>query len=212
MSEQTTIGTTRLEAFSDGVIAIIITIMVLELKVPHGDDPMLLLDALPTFVAYAISFLTIAVFWVNHHDMLHRARHATTVVLWTNMLWLFFLSLVPFFTAYLTEDHITAFSASLYAGSMMVVAIAFLGLRVALAQEHRGDPVYYAAYCAASLKHYAAIAGYPVGIALSPVSPYITVAVVFLISAAYFIPDAWLKQFQPLVGGGSGGGRPDAAG
>src|SRR5207244_2200624 len=81
-----TMGTVRLEAFSDGVIAIIITIMVLELKVPHGDDPMLLLTVWPTFASYMISFLTIAIYWVNHHALLHQAKRCTAAVLWANIL------------------------------------------------------------------------------------------------------------------------------
>jgi uncharacterized membrane protein len=187
-------GKTRVEAFTDGVIAIIVTIMVLELKVPHGGDPSAFFALWPTFVAYAISFVTVAIYWVNHHQLFHEARQIDHVVLWANIFWLFFLSLIPFFTAYLGESHLTPFAAMLYGGIMMVVAIAYLGLRAALSREFAGDPVYHAAYCAASKKHYVSISAYAVTIPLALVHPYIPVAAVLLIAAAYFLPDAWVGE------------------
>lgn len=190
-------GKTRIEAFTDGVIAIIVTIMVLELKVPHGTDAAGLLALWPTFVAYAISFITVAIFWVNHHQMFHEAKYIDHVVLWANLVWLFFLSLVPFFTAYLGENHVTPFAAMLYSGSMMVVAIAYLGLRIALARQFKGDVVYHAAYCAASRKHYAVILVYLVTMPLALVHPYIPVAAVLLVAASYFLPDAWVGEDKP---------------
>jgi uncharacterized membrane protein len=191
---QHVMGKSRVEAFTDGVVAIIVTIMVLELKVPHGTGAAALLALWPTFVAYAISFITVAIFWVNHHQMFHAARQIDHVVLWANLVWLFFLSLVPFFTAYLGESHVTPFAAMLYSGSMMVVAIAYLGLRIAMAREFKGDPVYHAAYCAASRKHYVSILVYAVTIPLAYVHPYIPVAAVLLVAASYFLPDAWAGE------------------
>ena len=182
----------RVEAFTDGVIAIIVTIMVLELKVPHGTDAAALLTLWPTFVAYAISFITVAIFWVNHHQMFHQAKQIDHVVIWANLVWLFFLSLVPFFTAYLGESHVTPLAAMLYSGSMMVVAIAYLGVRITLAREFRNDPAYRAAHRVALCKHFISIAAYAVTLPLALVHPYIPVAAVLLVSAAYFLPDAWV--------------------
>ena len=110
MSESMGIG--RVEAFSDGVIAIIITIMVLELKVPHGVDPALLIGLWPTLLSYGLSFLVIAIYWVNHHSLLHEAKRATARLLWCNVLWLFCLSLIPFATAYMGENRFTPFSTA----------------------------------------------------------------------------------------------------
>jgi uncharacterized membrane protein len=190
-------GKARVEAFTDGVIAIIVTIMVLELKVPHGTDAAALLALWPTFVAYAISFITVAIFWVNHHQMFHQARNIDHLVLWANLVWLFFLSLVPFFTAYLGESHVTPFAAVLYDGGMMVVAIAYLGVRVALAREFKSDPVYLAAHRVAMRKHWISILAYAVTLPLAVVHPYIPVAAVLLVSAAYFLPDAWAGEGKP---------------
>ena len=162
-------GKGRIEAFTDGVIAIIVTIMVLELKVPHGTDAAAVLALWPTFVAYAISFVTIAIFWVNHHQMFHQARHIDHNVLWANLVWLFFLSLAPFFTAYLGESHLTPFASMLYSGSWAAVATAYLWLRYAVACEYKDDPVYQAAYRKASLKHRIAILAYVVTLPLAVV-------------------------------------------
>ena len=189
-------GKSRVEAFTDGVIAIIVTIMVLELKVPHGGDPSAFLALWPTFVAYAISFITVAIYWVNHHQLFHQAREIDHAVLWANIFWLFFLSLIPFFTAYLGESHLTPFAAMLYGGIMTAVALAYLGLRFALAREFAGDSVYHAAYCAASKKHYVSIAAYVVTIPLALMHPYIPVAAVLLVAAAYFLPDAWVGETE----------------
>jgi uncharacterized membrane protein len=192
-------GKSRVEAFTDGVIAIIVTIMVLELKVPHGTDAAALLALWPIFVAYAISFITVVIFWVNHHQMFHQAKQIDHVVIWANLVWLFFLSLVPFFTAYLGESHVTPFAAMLYSGSMMVVAIAYLGVRIALAREFRNDPLYRAAYRVALCKHFISIAAYAVTLPLALVHPYIPVAAVLLVSAAYFLPDVWVGEKEQTV-------------
>ena len=189
-------GKGRLEAFTDGVIAIIVTIMVLELKVPHGTDGAALLALWPTFVAYAISFLTIAIFWVNHHQMFHQAKHIDHWVLWGNLVWLFFASLVPFTTAYLGESHLTPLAAMLYAGNMCLVALGYLWLRIALACEQKDDPVYQAAHRVAVKKHYVGIAAYLIALPFAFVSPYIPVAVVLAVAAAYFLPDAWVGEAE----------------
>ena len=98
-------GKNRLEAFSDGVIAIIITIMVLEMKVPHGDNLASLAPLIPVFISYVLSFTYVAIYWNNHHHLLHAVRHVTGATLWANMHLLFWLSVVPFVTGWMGENH-----------------------------------------------------------------------------------------------------------
>jgi TMEM175 potassium channel family protein len=117
--------TGRLEAFSDGVIAIIITIMVLELKVPHGDDLMALRPLLPVFLSYVLSFLYVGIYWNNHHHLLHACGTVTGSVLWANLHLLFWLSLFPFTAGWMGENHFTAVPTALYALVLLMAAIAY---------------------------------------------------------------------------------------
>jgi len=115
----------RLEAFSDGVLAIIITIMVLELKVPHGTQAAQLLALLPVFLSYVLSFVYVGIYWNNHHHMLHAAGRVTGGVLWANLHLLFWLSLFPFATGWLGENHFAALPAALYGVVLLMAAIAY---------------------------------------------------------------------------------------
>ncbi|MBA2250028.1 MAG: DUF1211 domain-containing protein, partial [Chitinophagaceae bacterium] len=107
-------GKGRMEAFSDGVIAIIITIMVLEMKVPHGDTPESLQPLIPIFISYVLSFLNIGIYWNNHHHLMHAATKVNGVVLWANIYLLFWLSLIPFVTGWMGENHFTTWPVALY--------------------------------------------------------------------------------------------------
>jgi uncharacterized membrane protein len=118
-------GKTRLEAFSDGVIAILITIMVLELKVPHGEDFEALRPLLPVFLSYVLSFVYLGIYWNNHHHMLHTCRHVTGPILWANLHLLFWLSLIPVSTGWLGENHFAAAPAALYGGVLLMASIAY---------------------------------------------------------------------------------------
>ena len=122
----------RLEAFSDGVIAIIITIMVLEMKVPHGADFAALQSSLPVFLAYVLSYTNVGIFWNNHHHMLHAASRVTGRVLWSNLHLLFWLSLFPFATGWLGENHFAALPAALYGVVLLMAAIAYWLLQQAI--------------------------------------------------------------------------------
>jgi uncharacterized membrane protein len=115
----------RMEAFSDGVIAILITIMVLELKVPHATDWTALAPLAPVFVAYVLSFVYLGIYWNNHHHMLHAARKVTGRVLWANLHLLFWLSLLPFATAWMGENHFAALPTALYGAVLLGAAIAY---------------------------------------------------------------------------------------
>ena len=118
-------GKTRLEAFSDGVIAIIITIMVLEMKVPHGEDLQTLAPLLPVFLSYVLSFVYIGIYWNNHHHMLHASTRVTGGVLWANLHLLFWLSLFPFASGWMGENHFAPMPSALYGGVLLAAAIAY---------------------------------------------------------------------------------------
>jgi uncharacterized membrane protein len=119
------IGKNRLEAFSDGVIAILITIMVLELKVPHGENLNTLMPLVPVFLSYVLSFIYVGIYWNNHHHMFHACKVVTGGIMWANLHLLFWLSLIPFSTGWLGENHFAAAPAAVYGGVLFMAAIAY---------------------------------------------------------------------------------------
>jgi uncharacterized membrane protein len=125
-------GKSRLEAFSDGVIAIIITIMVLEMKVPHGDTLESLRPLIPVFLSYVLSFVYVGIYWNNHHHMLHACAKVTGAVLWANLFLLFWLSLFPFATGWMGENHFAPVPSALYGGVLLMAAIAYWILEQAI--------------------------------------------------------------------------------
>ena len=125
-------GTERMEAFSDGVIAIIITIMVLELKVPHGASPEALAPLLPVLSSYVLSFVYVGIYWNNHHHMLHASRKVSGRVLWANLHLLFWLSLLPFATGWMGENHFASLPSALYGVILLCAAIAYWLLQQAI--------------------------------------------------------------------------------
>lgn len=129
----------RIEAFSDGVIAIIITIMVLELKVPHGDDFSALWPLLPIFLCYVLSFANVGIYWNNHHHLFHAVKHVGGWVLWANLHLLFWLSLMPFATSFMGENDFTSATVALYAFDLSMCAISYTLLVIALLKEHGRD-------------------------------------------------------------------------
>ncbi len=122
----------RLEAFSDGVIAIIITIMVLEMKVPHGDSVTDLLPILPVFLSYVLSFVYVGIYWNNHHHMMHATTTVTGAILWANLHLLFWLSLFPFATGWMGENHFSRLPTALYGVVLLMAAIAYYALQQAI--------------------------------------------------------------------------------
>jgi uncharacterized membrane protein len=122
-------GKNRLEAFSDGVLAIIITIMVLEMKVPHGYDFSALRPLIPVFFSYVLSFVYLGIYWNNHHHMLHATQHVTGTILWANLHLLFWLSLFPFVTGWMGENHFAPAPTALYGVVLLIAAIAYLILQ-----------------------------------------------------------------------------------
>lgn len=131
--------TGRLEAFSDGVIAIIITIMVLEMKVPHGGNLKDLAPLLPVFLSYVLSFLYVGIYWNNHHHMLHTCTAVTGAILWSNLTLLFWLSLFPFTTGWMGENHFTAVPTALYATVLLLAAISYFVLQQAIIRAQGRD-------------------------------------------------------------------------
>jgi uncharacterized membrane protein len=184
----------RLAAFSDGVIAIIITIMVLELKVPHEASLQALSPLWPVFLSYALSYLFVGVFWVNHHHLLHLAKTADHMVVWANLLVLFFVSLIPFFTEYMAETHLHPFATALYAGIFLLVTVAFILLQKVIARQFGSDPELQAMDRAANKRNWIALVAYGAAIPAAWLHPAVTLLIILLIAAAYFIPDAFSRK------------------
>jgi uncharacterized membrane protein len=125
----------RLEAFSDGVIAIIITIMVLDLKIPHGSGISELAELVPVFICYVMSFVFVGIYWGNHHHLLHTAHHVNSKIIWANMGLLFFLSLIPFSTGWMGENHFDELPVAVYAINLLLCAIAFYILQLVISSD-----------------------------------------------------------------------------
>lgn len=178
----------RLEAFSDGVIAIIITIMVLELKVPHATGLEALAPLWPVFLSYVLSFIYIGIYWNNHHHMLHAVKHVTGGVLWCNLHLLFWLSLTPFTTAWMGENHFAQVPVAVYGIGLLMNAIAYTVLVRALIASHGRDSE-FAARIGSDRKGYASLVMYILAVALSFVSPTISLVLFFAVAAMWFIPD-----------------------
>jgi uncharacterized membrane protein len=134
-------GKNRLEAFSDGVIAIIITIMVLELKVPHGESLQSLRPLVPVFLSYVLSFVYVGIYWNNHHHMLHASTKVSGAVLWANLHLLFWLSLFPFTTGWMGENHFAAWPSALYGGVLLMASCAYWVLQQAIIAAEGPDSV-----------------------------------------------------------------------
>lgn len=134
-------GKTRLEAFSDGVLAIIITIMVLELKVPHDASVNALLGLWPVFLSYVLSFVYVGIYWNNHHHMLHTVHHVSGPMLWANLHLLFWLSLIPFVTGWMGENHFAPLPTALYGVVLLMAAIAYFLLQKTIIRSHGSESV-----------------------------------------------------------------------
>jgi len=178
----------RLEAFSDGVIAIIITIMVLELKVPHGDQLETIAPLWPVFLSYILSFVIVGIYWNNHHHMLHSVKHVTGAVLWCNLHLLFWLSLMPFTTGWMGENHFAPWPVAVYGLDLLMAAIAYFILVRALIASHGSDSE-FAARIGSDWKGKIPLIAYSSGIVLAFVSPWISMAIYVAIAAMWFIPD-----------------------
>ena len=186
-------GKGRLEAFSDGVIAIIITIMVLELKVPHGADPDALGPLLPVLLGYVLSFVFVGIYWNNHHHMLHAARTVNGPILWANLHLLFWLSLIPFVTGWMGENHFAATPVAAYGFVILMAGVAYYILARALIAHHPKDSA-LAIAIGRDVKGIASLVLYLVAIALSFASPWISLAIYVLVAIMWLIPDRRIER------------------
>jgi uncharacterized membrane protein len=184
---------TRLEAFSDGVIAIIITIMVLEMKVPHGIEPKDLLPLVPVFLSYVLSFANVGIYWNNHHHMLHAAKHVNGAILWANLHLLFWLSLMPFATGWMGENHFAALPMAVYAFDLMMCAVAYTILQLCIIKAHGKDsPLAHAV--GADRKGKISLAAYVIAIPLAFFSQWLAGALVVAVALLWFIPDRRIEK------------------
>ena len=178
----------RIEAFSDGVIAIIITIMVLELKVPEGRDLSMLVPLLPVFLSYVLSFANVGIYWNNHHHMFHAVKHVGGWVLWANLHLLFWLSLMPFATGLMGENDFAPVTVALYAADLAMCAIAYTLLVFALMAEHGPDSD-FARAIGSDRKGKISLACYVAAIPLAFVQPLVSMALMAVVAAIWIVPD-----------------------
>ena len=183
----------RMEAFSDGVIAIIITIMVLELHAPHGAQVSILRPLLPVFLCYVLSFVFLGIYWSNHHHLLHAIAHVDGRVLWANLHLLFWLSLIPFVTAWMGENRFAAWPVALYGVVMLGAAVAYFILTRALIALHGRDSV-LATALGRDRKGKISMVFYLVAIPVAFVHPWISCALYVLVAVMWLIPDRRIEK------------------
>jgi TMEM175 potassium channel family protein len=195
----------RLEAFSDGVIAIIITIMVLELKVPHGADVAALRPLLPVFLSYVLSFVNVGIYWNNHHHLLQAARQVSGRVLWANLLLLFWLSLFPFFTGWMGENHFASLPTALYGVVLLMAAYSYVGLQRAIVAAD-GASSTLARAVGADRKGLVSRLLYMAAIAGAFIRPWIAWTLYVAVALLWFVPDRRIERVlmrEEAAGGGA---------
>ena len=188
--------TGRLEAFSDGVIAIIITIMVLEMKVPHGDRLSDLLPVLPVFLSYVLSFVYVGIYWNNHHHLLHATTTVTGAILWANLHLLFWLSLFPFATGWMGENHFSALPSATYGIVLFMAAIAYVVLQQAIIRSQGPESILKKAVGRdwkgkiSTVMYLAAIVG-------TLLSPWISEGIFVAAALIWLVPDRRIEKVLP---------------
>ena len=186
-------STTRLEAFSDGVIAILITIMVLELRVPHGTDWAALRPTVFTILMYVLSFVYLGIYWTNHHHMFHATKHVNGAVLWANLHLLFWLSLVPFITNWMGENHFASFPTSVYGFVLLMAAIAYVILQRSIIKQE-GPRSILARAIGTGFKEKISPMLYFAGVVVAWVQPMISCALYVLVAIIWLVPDRRIEQ------------------
>ncbi len=185
---------TRLEAFSDAVIAIVMTIMVLELKIPHSSDLDSLTPLLPIFLAYVLSFIYLGIYWNNHHHMLQATRVVNGKVLWANLHLLFWLSLVPFATGWMGENHFEPLPTAVYGAVLLFAGIAYTILQTALVSHHEAENELLATAVGKDLKGKLSIAGYAIAIPIAFLNQWISDALYVTIALMWLVPDRRIER------------------
>jgi len=184
----------RLEAFSDGVTAVIITIMVLELNVPHEDGWAGLWSVAPRLAVYLLSFFMVGIYWINHHELIRRTGEIDYRVLWSNLIFLFVLSLIPFFVDYLDEKEFSSFATLLYDVTMLVAGVAFFMLRWSVMRRQRYAGSLGRRDTSELWKHGASLGIYLVALAVAFYKPGLSLAIVALVTVVWVIPGATIKK------------------
>ena len=203
-------STSRLEAFSDGVIAVIITIMVLELKVPRANGIAGLRAILPTLLVYLLSFSFTAIYWINHHQLVGRIEEVDARILYSNLVFLFSLSLLPFFTSWVLEKDLDAFSVILYAISLVATGTGFLLLRLAVMRRLRLKHQLLAADIYAQRKHWISIALYTASIPAAFFHPSIALGCDAIVTIMWILPGLGTKDSKATGGSASDSDSSDA--
>ncbi len=183
----------RLEAFSDGVLAIVITIMVLEMKAPEDTSIKSLVPIIPVFLSYVLSFIYVAIYWVNHHHLLQATSKINGTVLWANINLLFWISLIPFTTSWMGENHLDAIPIAFYGGVLLMCGASFRILEKSLLRLHTGDNV-LAKTVSGGRKEKISIIAYLLGIPLAFVHPFIPVACYLFVAILWIIPRRKLEE------------------
>lgn len=183
----------RLEAFSDGVLAIIITIMVLELKVPHDPSLKALLPILPVFLSYILSFIYVGIYWNNHHHLLHTVSKINGGILWSNLNLLFWLSLLPFVTGWMGENHFALVPTAFYGLILLMAAIAYYILQLTIINQ-QGDNSILAKALGTDLKGKLSIVIYLISISLVFLNPFISQGLYALVAFLWVIPDKRIER------------------
>ena len=183
----------RLEAFSDGVIAIIITIMVLEMKVPHGSDIASLKPLIPVFLSYVLSFIYVGIYWNNHHHMLQTAKHVTGGILWANLHLLFWLSLFPFVTGWMGENHFAAMPSALYGLVLLMAAIAYFILQKSIIVS-QGEASLLAKAVGRDFKSKLSSLLYVAGVVAAFYSPILSGLIYAAVALLWLIPDSRIER------------------
>lgn len=185
---------TRLEAFSDGVIAIIITIMVLEMKVPHGPQWADLGALWPVFLSYVLSFANVGIYWNNHHHLLHTVKRVNGAILWANLHLLFWLSLMPFATGWMGENHFAALPVAVYAFDLLMCAVAYTVLQAKIIALHGNESV-LATAVGRDRKGKASLASYALAMPLAlPGQPVVAGLLMVAVALMWFVPDRRIEN------------------
>ena len=196
-------STTRLEAFSDGVLAVIITIMVLELKVPHGADWDALRPLTPVFLTYVLSFVFLGIYWNNHHHMMHVTEHVTGGIMWANLHLLFWLSLTPFVTSWMGENHFAPLPTAVYGGVLLCSAIAWTTLQTLIIRDE-GPHSKLAVAVEKDVKGKLSMAMYAAAIPLAFVHQLISDAIYVSVALMWLVPDRRIESKVHQHGRGDG--------
>ena len=186
-------GKSRLEAFSDGVIAIIITIMVLELKVPQGSDLAALRPEVPALLSYVLSFIYVGIYWNNHHHMMHAARTVNGRILWANLHLLFWLSLVPFVTRWMGEDHLASTPVALYGAVLLMAGVAYYILSRTLISHHGKDST-LAVALGKDYKGITSVVLYIIATLSSFANPRVSLGIYVAVALMWIIPDRRIER------------------